>query len=68
MIKLRPTARNLGFILGLALVIVIGMPLALIWALNTLFPVLAIPYTLETWFAAFIIPTAFKTNISKKDD
>ena len=26
-----------------------------IWALNTLFPVLNIPYTLETWLASFII-------------
>ena len=67
MIKLKPTARNVGFILGLALVIVIGAPIALIWALNTLFPVLTIPYTIETWLAAFIIPAAFKTSISTKD-
>lgn len=26
-----------------------------IWALNTLFPVLNIPYTLETWLASFVI-------------
>jgi hypothetical protein len=38
----------------LALVIVIG-PLATIWSLNTLFPVLAIPYTWETWLAATLI-------------
>lgn len=53
----------------LAFAILIGMPIALIWALNTLFPVLAIPYTIETWLAAFIIPAAFKTELSfKKKD
>lgn len=62
-VNLKPTAANIGFILGLALVVVIAMPLAFIWALNTLFPVLAIPYTVETWLAAFIIPAAFKTEL-----
>ena len=38
----------------LLLVILLG-PIATIWALNALFPVLAIPYTLETWFATVII-------------
>jgi hypothetical protein len=44
----------------------VGLPIALIWALNTLFPVLAIPYGIETWLAAFIIPAAFKTELSFK--
>ena len=52
----------------LVLVIFIGGPIALIWALNTLFPVLAIPFTVETWLAAFIIPAAFKANISYNKD
>jgi hypothetical protein len=46
----------LKLILGLSLlvaVIVLG-PLLGIWSLNTLFPVLAIPYTWETW-AAFLL-------------
>ena len=58
-----------GYIIGIilvALAVVIGMPIALIWALNTLFPALAIPVTLETWLAAFIIPAAFKTEVSFK--
>jgi len=38
----------------IALVIVFG-PLLGIWSLNTLFPVLAIPYTWETWAAYFLI-------------
>ena len=50
----------------LVLLVFIGGPIALIWALNTLFPVLAIPFTVETWLAAFIIPAAFKANINIK--
>jgi TctA family transporter len=37
----------------LVVVIVVG-PLLGIWSLNTLFPVLTIPYTWETW-AAFLL-------------
>lgn len=45
------------FILAALLIlflIVIG-PLCTIWALNTLFPVLAIAYTFETWCAVVIL-------------
>jgi len=54
-----------GFFLLILAVIVFG-PLALIWCLNTLFPVLNIPYTFETWAAAAILPSLFKVNITKK--
>lgn len=67
-INLKPTVTNIIIIAVLAFIVVIGAPLALIWALNTLFPVLVIPYTFETWLAAFIIPAAFKTQISTKKD
>ena len=30
-------------------------PLLILWSLNTLFPVLAIPYTIWTWLAALIL-------------
>ena len=50
----------IAFIIG----IIIIMPIAAIWSLNTLFPVVAIPYTIETWLAAFIIPAAFKTSVT----
>jgi len=53
-------------ILVIALMVVIGAPIALLWAVNTLFPTLAIPYTLETWLAAFIIPAAFRSEVSFK--
>ncbi len=57
----------IGFLL-VVVAIVIGAPIALIWAFNTLFPVLDIPYTLETWLAAFIIPAAFKSNVTLKKE
>ena len=41
-------------IVGLIVLVVVAGPLLLIWALNTLFPVLAIPYTGWTWLAALI--------------
>lgn len=36
------------------LAIIFG-PFITIWSLNTLFPVLAIPYTLETWVATIAL-------------
>jgi hypothetical protein len=42
-------------ILVLVIFAVIFGPLLTIWALNILFPVLAIPYTFETWCAAVIL-------------
>ena len=56
------------FVLVMAiLVVVIAGPLAMIWSVNTLFPVVNIPYTFETWAAAAIIPSLFKVTISKKN-
>ena len=58
-----------GYLIGIiavAIFMVIVGPLASIWALNTLFPSLNIPFTIETWLAAFIIPAAFKSEISFK--
>ena len=42
-------------VLILVIAVVIFGPLLTIWSLNTLFPVLAIPYSIETWVAALII-------------
>lgn len=47
------------------LVIAIG-PLATIWAVNTLFPAVAIPYTLETWFAVVILGAFIRSKVSLK--
>jgi multidrug efflux pump subunit AcrB len=52
--------------IALLAVVVIFAPLLAIWALNTLFPALAIPYTLQTWFASIVITGVFKTKITMK--
>lgn len=42
-------------IIVIALIVIILTPLITIWSLNTLFPVLAIPFTIETWIASFCL-------------
>lgn len=42
-----------------AVAIIILAPFATLWALNTLFPVLVIPYTFETWLAAIVLGGLF---------
>lgn len=46
---------------------IIFFPLLAIWALNVLFPVLTIPYTLKTWFAMLVVAGLFKSNVSAKN-
>jgi hypothetical protein len=55
----------IGMIALIAIVVVAG-PLLLIWALNTLFPVLAIPYTVWTWLAALILGATVSTTKVKR--
>ena len=43
----------------LILTVVFG-PLVTIWSLNTLFPVLAIPYSVETWLATVVVAGIFR--------
>jgi len=57
----------LGVVALIVVLVVIG-PLATIWALNVLFPSLAIAYTLETWVAVVIIGAALRANVSVKKD
>ena len=58
--------RNVMLIVVVA-VVVLGLiaigPLALIWALNTLFPALAIPYTVWTWLAAMVLGVILAPNV-----
>ena len=44
-------------IFGVALIVIaiVFGPIVGIWSLNTLFPVLRIPYTLDTWVAFFLL-------------
>ena len=46
---------KLIFIIALVGLIIVIVPLATIWSLNTLFPMLAIAYSIETWFAAVVL-------------
>ena len=47
----------LKFIFGIAFLIIaiVFGPIVGIWSLNTLFPILHIPYTLDTWVAFFLL-------------
>jgi hypothetical protein len=58
--------RNEYLWLVLIVIVLIVGPLASIWALNTLFPVLAIPYTLETWAAMALVGGLFRSSFSIK--
>jgi hypothetical protein len=42
-------------VIAVVLALIALVPLAVIWSLNTLFPVLAIPLSFNTWMAAFIL-------------
>lgn len=51
------------FLLFLLIVVLIVVgPLLFIWALNTLFPVLAIDYTIWTWLATLILTSIFSAS------
>jgi hypothetical protein len=52
--------------LVLVVIVLIVGPLASIWALNTLFPVLVIPYTLETWAAMLLVGGMFRSSFGTK--
>lgn len=41
-----------------AIALIISSPLATIWALNTLFPMLNIPYSFVTWLAVVVLMLA----------
>jgi hypothetical protein len=42
-------------LLSIAILMMIVVPLIIIWALNTLFPSLAIPTNFSTWVAALVV-------------
>jgi hypothetical protein len=62
------TSALIKLVFGITLIviaIVIG-PLLGIWALNTLFPVLTIPYTWQTWLAFALLFTSSSIYKFKK--
>ena len=52
-------------ILALVILAIVFGPFITIWSLNTLFPVLAIPYTLETWAATTILFATIRGTFTK---
>lgn len=57
-------------LLVFAVLLIVFGPLAIIWALNTLFPILAIPYGFLQWLAVVVMNlTLFsKTALNFKKD
>ena len=51
--------------LVVVLAVAIG-PLVTIWALNALFPALAIPYTFSTWSAVIIVGAVLRARVEVK--
>jgi hypothetical protein len=54
-----------GFAVLIVALVVLG-PLFVIWSMNTLFPVLAIPYTWQTWLSVLVMSAFFQTKVSVK--
>ena len=53
----------IGLVMAI-LVAVVLFPWAVIWALNTLFPALAIGYTFETWLAMLVIGMVIRSDVT----
>ncbi len=62
---MRNTLLVIGFAVLIVLLVAIG-PWLVIWALNTLFPVLAIQFNIWTWTAVLIMGAFFQTKVSVK--
>jgi hypothetical protein len=55
-------------VLAFAVLALIFGPLLTLWALNTLFPVLAIPYNFYSWLAVVLLNLTLRSNVSFKKD
>ena len=53
-------------LVALLIVIVAIGPFLTIWAFNTLFPAIAVPFNLSTWFAVVVLGAFFRANVSIK--
>jgi len=65
-VKVTTTEYGLALVAIVLLALIVLGPLLTIWSLNTLFPVLAIPYTLDTWAAVVLLGGLFTTSLVKK--
>jgi hypothetical protein len=53
------------FVIAVVIALIVLGPFATLWALNTIFPVLEIPYNLDTWCAVIILKGFAITTISR---
>jgi hypothetical protein len=53
-------------LLVLAIALVVFLPFASIWAVNTLFPALAIPSNFDTWCAVVVLGMFFRGEANFK--
>jgi hypothetical protein len=60
------TTKSVVFLI-VALLIIVFAPLCSIWALNTLFPVLGIPYSFETWVAVILVKGLLTVQTIKRN-
>jgi len=66
--KITKTLTWTGLLVRIAVIVVLiaAGPLAFIWSVNTLFPVVAIPYTFWTWLAALVLGATLGPKIQNK--
>lgn len=57
---------KLILVIAFILFLIVMGPILTVWSLNTLFPALAIPYTIETWLAVILLGGLFKSNVTVK--
>jgi tryptophan-rich sensory protein len=50
-----------AIVLTVALIVLV--PLLIVWSLNTLFPMLAIPYDVWSWLAVVVLFGAVRANV-----
>ena len=55
-----------SFIIVLLVIGFVVSPLALIWAINTLFPVVSIEYSFINWLAVLVVLAVTRSNVSLK--
>ena len=60
--------KGFGVLVVIAMIIalIVFGPFATIWAVNTLFPAITIPYTFETWCAVVVLGMFLKGNVTVK--
>ena len=52
-------------VIAIVIALIVLGPFATLWALNTIFPVLGIPYNFDTWCAVIILKGFAITTISR---